>query len=80
MCRLILDLAGAGRFTVSHDGDTGAVILVGEEQRAALPADMQGDPNLMVCRTPEELEAAVEGGFDRWQKFRDRVCGRSPDS
>ena len=80
LCRLILDLAGAGRFTLSHDGDAGAVILVGEEQRAVLPADMQDDPKLMVCRTPEELEAAIEGGFDKWRVVRDRACGRSPDS
>jgi hypothetical protein len=75
LCRLVLDLARAGPFSISHDGDASAVILVREEQRADLPADMIDDPKLMVCRTPEELEAAIEGGFDAWREFRDRACG-----
>ena len=79
LCRLVLDLARAGPFTVSHDGDASAVILIGEEQRASLPADMADDPKVMVCSTPEELEAALDGGFDAWREFRDRACGRASE-
>jgi hypothetical protein len=78
LCRLVLDLARAGPFAISHDGDAGATILVSEEQRASLPADMADDPRVMVCETPEELGAALEGGFEAWRAFRDRVCGRIP--
>lgn len=79
LCRLVLDLARAGPFTVSHDDDPSAVILVAEEQRADLPADVAESPQLMVCPTPEALEAAIEGGFQAWRAYRDRVCGRSPE-
>jgi hypothetical protein len=79
LCALILDLARAGSFTVSHDGDSSSIILVSEAQRADLPADVAADPKLMVCSTPEELEAALEGGFDRWREFRDVACGGSPE-
>src|SRR5262249_179329 len=78
LCRLILDLARAGPFALTNDGDSSAVILVSEEQRADLPADMADYPKLMVCRTAEELESAREGGFDRWQEFRDAACGGFP--
>ncbi|HEY1191437.1 MAG TPA: hypothetical protein VGE74_27630 [Gemmata sp.] len=78
LCRLVLDLARAGPFTVSHDGDPGAVILVTEDQRAELPDDLAAHPQLMVCPTAEALEAAIVGGFEAWLAYRDRVCGRSP--
>src|SRR5262249_40413412 len=78
-CALVLDVARAGSFTVTHDGDPSSVILVSEAQRADLPADMAADPKLMVCSTPAELVAALEGGFDKWREFRDLACGRSPE-
>jgi hypothetical protein len=77
-CRLVLDLARAGPFTIGHDGDTDAVILVGEEQRADLPADLIDHPEIMVCTSPEALEAALSGGFEAWRTYRDRVCGNTP--
>jgi hypothetical protein len=80
LCRLVLDLAQAGPFAVTHDGDASAVILVREEQRAELPAGMLDDPKLMLCLTPEELEAALDGGFDAWRAFRDLACPRLPES
>ena len=73
LCRLVLDLARAGPFTISHDGDPGAIILVGEEQRADLPADMADHPQLMVCPTPEALAAALDDGFEAWRALRNRV-------
>jgi hypothetical protein len=79
LCQLVLDLARAGPFTVSHDGDPSAFILVAEEQRAELPADVADHPQLMVCLTPEALEAALDGGFEAWRAYRDRVCDRPPE-
>jgi hypothetical protein len=76
LCRLILDLAKAGPFSISHDGDSGVIILVSEGQRANLPPDLANDPKVMVCETAEELEAAIDGGFERWREFRDAACGR----
>jgi hypothetical protein len=64
LCHLILDLAQAGPFSVSHDGDSSTVILVSESQQTELPSDMVDYPKLMVYLTPEELDAALEGGFD----------------
>lgn len=72
LCRLVLDLARAGRFTISSDADPGAVILLDEEQRATLGAD---PPPAMVCVSPEELEAALDGGFEAWQEYRRRATG-----
>jgi hypothetical protein len=79
LCRLVLDLARAGRLTISSDGEPDAVILTGEAQRAELPADVADHPKVMVCRTPEELEAALDGGFEKWREFRDSACGRSSE-
>jgi hypothetical protein len=73
LCRLVLDLARAGRFTISSDADPEAEILTDETQRGEV---WDGCPRVMVCRTPEELEAALNGGFETWQAYRDRVCGR----
>jgi hypothetical protein len=77
LCRLILDLARAGGFTISSDVDSEAEILFDESQRAEV---REGCPRVMVCSTPEELEAALEGGFGAWQAYRDRVCGGSGGS
>jgi hypothetical protein len=74
LCRLVLDLARAGRFEISSDADSEATILTDESQRANVWA---GCPRVMVCSTPEELEAALTGGFEVWQAYRDRVCGPS---
>ena len=38
LCRLVFDLARAGSYTVSHDGDASALILVRESQREELSA------------------------------------------
>jgi hypothetical protein len=74
LCRLVLDLARSGRFQIGSDADSMAVILTDEGQRAEV---WDGCPRVMVCPTPEELEAALTGGFEAWQAYRDRVCGRS---
>lgn len=79
LCRLVLDLARTGRFSVSHDGDPAAVILADETHRRDLPPDVPADA-VMVCDTPEELEAALDGGFDTWKAYRDRVIPNTGES
>src|SRR5262245_59822275 len=77
LCRLVLDLARAGRFEISSDADSEAAILTDESQRAEVRA---GCPRVMVCTTAEELGAALAGGFGAWQAYRDRVCGGSGEA
>lgn len=72
VCRLLLDLAGAGRFSISSDGNPAAVILANDAHRADLPPDVPS-AEVMVCNTPEELEAALDGGFESWRAYCDRV-------
>ena len=73
LCRLVLDLARAGGFEISSDADSSAVILTDEGRQAVVWEGCR----VMVCPTPEELEAALCGGFGAWQAYRDRVCGRA---
>jgi hypothetical protein len=79
LCGLVLDLARAGSFIVRHDGDASAVILVSEDQRADLPADLADQPELIVCSTPQALAAVLDSEFEKWWMVRDRACGRSPE-
>ena len=48
------------------DGSHGSPYHVGTSDGVTVELYATGldDPKLMVCRTPEELEAAIEGGFD----------------
>jgi hypothetical protein len=73
LCRLVLDLARAGGFQISSDADSEAVILTDEGQRAEAS---DGSLRVLVFSTPEELEAALGGGFEAWQAYRERACGR----
>lgn len=73
LCRLVLDLARAGRFEISSDADSMSTIITDEGQQAT---PFEGG-RVMVCRTAEELEAALSGGFEAWQAYRDRVCGQA---
>ena len=70
LCRLVLDLARAGRFEISSDADPMAIIVTDGGQQTTLFEGCR----LMVCRIAEELEAALCGGFEAWQAYRDRVC------
>ena len=73
LCRLVLDLARAGRFEISSDADPMAIIVTDGGQQTTLFEGCR----LMVCRIAEELEAALCGGFEAWQAYRDQACGQS---
>ncbi len=61
VCRLVLDLARAGRFTIGSDADPQSVILTDEEQRSLVSTDW---PRVLVCDTPDALYAALNDPAD----------------
>jgi hypothetical protein len=56
------------------------ILLVSEEQSKHLPEDLSADRQVIVVSSGGELAAALDGGYDSWRAYRDRVVGRSDGS
>ena len=53
------------------------VLLPREDLAAHLPADLGGDFQRIPVTSADELLAALDGGYDGWRAYRDRVLGSS---
>ncbi len=51
------------------------VLLTDEDQSQHLPSGMRGDFRVIVISNGAELLAALEGGYDTWRAYRDRIVG-----
>jgi hypothetical protein len=53
------------------------VILVSEDQEKSLPDGITDQFHAVVVNSAEELGAVLQGGFDGWRAYRDRVLRQS---
>jgi hypothetical protein len=69
------------RFTRASGGvllpamEPACVLLTNESQAQHLPSDMRDDFQVITISSGAELLAALEGGYDTWRAYRDRVVG-----
>lgn len=70
ICQLILEIAKAGRFTITHDGNEETPIIIDESQRSDLPPAWSENSDFFICTTPTQLEAAIGGGFGKWAGYK----------
>jgi hypothetical protein len=54
------------------------VLLTSEHQSEHLPSGMADDFQVIVISEGAELLAALEGGYETWRAYRDRIVQRSP--
>jgi hypothetical protein len=52
------------------------VLLTSEHQSEHLPPGMSDDFQVMVISSGPELLAALEGGYETWRAYRDRIVQR----
>lgn len=70
ICQLVLEIAKAGRFTITHDGNEETPIIIDEAQRSDLPPAWSENSDFFICTTPTQLEAAIDGGFGKWAGYK----------
>lgn len=75
--QFMLDVARAGDMVMFPAMEGSLCILVDENQRRHVPSDL--DYELVLARTPEELAALFQGGFQAWQAYRDQVMELNDD-
>jgi hypothetical protein len=69
--RFLLDLLRAGNW----------VMIPAMEDSAAMASSLDAfqsgldDMDHVICDSPEELGAFLDGGFQAWKKYRDQVVG-----
>ena len=74
LVRFMLEIAKAGDMVIVATMEPFVPILSRPEQCRQLPAELaENDPEPVVCRSPEELESLLSGGYVGWQKYRDQV-------
>jgi hypothetical protein len=55
------------------------VLLTQENQEQHLPSGMRDDFQVITISSGAELLAALEGGYDTWRAYRDRIIGAATD-
>jgi hypothetical protein len=53
------------------------VLLTDQDQSHHLPAGMSDDSQVITVSNGAELLAALDGGYDTWRAYRDKVLGSS---
>jgi hypothetical protein len=78
LMKFILDIAAAGDMVIFPAMEGNPLILVSEEQKKDLPADLPESFRSVVVRSPGELGAVLTGGFEGWSAYRDQVLPQWP--
>jgi hypothetical protein len=70
----ILEIAKAGDMVILPAMEGFVPILTSPEQKIQLPTELaENEPKPVVCSAPDELESLLCGGYNGWQKYRDKV-------
>jgi hypothetical protein len=76
----IFDFTRAAGFALLPAMDPVCVLLTDQKQRPHLPAGMSDEFQVIVISSGAELLAALEGGYETWLAYRNRVFGDSAAS
>jgi hypothetical protein len=77
LMKFMLDIARAGDMVIIPAMEGNPLVLVSEEQKKNVPADLQESFQSIVVRSPAELGAVLSGGFEGWSAYRDQVLRQS---
>jgi hypothetical protein len=77
LVKFILEIARAGDMVIFPAMEGNPLIMVLEEQRKNVPADLLEEFQSIVVSTPAELGAVLCGGFEGWSAYRDYVFEKS---
>jgi hypothetical protein len=77
LMKFMLDIARAGDMVIIPAMEGNPLVLVSEEQKKNVPADLQENFQSIVVRSAGELGAVLGGGFEGWSKYRDQVLRQS---
>jgi hypothetical protein len=77
LMKFMFDIARAGDMVIIPAMEGNPLVLVSEQQKQDVPADLQESFQSIVVGSAAELGAVLSGGFDGWSTYRDQVLGRS---
>lgn len=60
--------------------ETPCILITNKDHERHLPSGMSNDYQVIHIASGAELLAALEGGFDTWRAYRDRVINGSSDN
>jgi|ERR1051325_5357938 hypothetical protein len=77
LMKFMFDIARAGDMVIIPAMEGNPLVLVSEQQKQNVPADLQESFQSIVVGSDGELGAVLNGGFDGWSAYRDQVLRRS---
>jgi len=78
LMKFIFDVARAGDMVIIPAMQGNPLLLVSEEQKKKVPADVRENfQSIVVVSSPAELGAMLSGGFEGWSAYRDHVLRQS---
>jgi len=77
LMKFMLDIARTGDMVMFPAMKGNPLILVSEEQRKNVPADLLASFPPVVVNSTDELAAVLRGGFQGWSAYRDYVLEKS---
>jgi len=73
LMKFMFDVARAGDMVIIPTMEGSLVILVSENQKANLPAEVSESLKPIFVRSPGELAAVLTSGFEGWTAYRNLV-------
>ena len=73
----IFSFTRAAGFVLVPAMEPASVLLTNESQAQHLAPDLANDLQVIVISSGAEVLAALQGGYDSWRAYRDRVVGQS---
>jgi hypothetical protein len=77
LMKFMLDIAKAGDMVMLPAMKGNPLIMVSEQQRRNVPADLLASFPPVVVNSADELAAVLRGGFQGWSAYRDYVVEKS---
>lgn len=77
LVKFIFDIARGGDMVIIPAMEGNPLILVSEQQRKNIPAELREGFKSVVVDSAGELGAILRGGFGGWSTYRDQILRRS---
>jgi hypothetical protein len=75
--KFMLEIARAGDMVMFPAMEGNPLIMVSEQQRKNVPADLLEKFRTTMVNSEEELGAVLRGGYEGWSAYRDYVLEKS---
>jgi hypothetical protein len=77
LLKFMFDVAQAGDMVIIPAMEGRPLVLVLEDQKAGVPANLCESFQPILVRSPDELGAVLTGGFEGWSAYRNHVLRQS---